>query len=265
MTTEAVAYRERLMAEAAAERSKMLDEARDEAQERVRAVERELADAHQSERSSLINQITELEGTHKLLQDDVSRFEQYLKQRAAQVRSALEDVTAILDDPEGLRAQDGIEPADIDDLEADAYPPIAVEVVALNDLESEADLAAEAIARPTNVVDAAELEELAPDPAQPADDADEPEDEFFGDDDDPEMGVTTQVIAPPPLDEASIDPQEETLPPPARGAEAPAAGSFADDLRRATNEEHPINDPIGSFLEDDKQDRGTGGWFGRRR
>lgn len=252
MTTEAVAYRERLMAEAAAERSKMLDEARDEAQERVRSVERELADAHEAERASLVSQITELQGTHKLLQDDVSRFEQHMKHRAAQVRAALEDITGVLDDPEGLRAQDGLEPAAIDELDSEAYPPIAVEVVALNDLESEAQLAAEAAAHSGDVVDAAELEELAPNPG----DAD-----YVEYDGDPELGVQTQTIAPPPLDEA-VGSEDDTALPPANGDGDP----FLDELRRVTSEETPTDDAINDFLDDDdKRDRGTGGWFGRRR
>lgn len=255
MTTEAVAYRERLMAEAAAERSKMLDDARDEAQERVRAVERELADAHETERTQLISQITELQGTHKLLQDDVARFEQHIKHRSAQIRAALEDITGVIDDPERLRAQDGIEPADINDLDMDAYPPIAVEVVALNDLESEAELAAEAIARPTDVVDAAEFDELAPDPTAEA--------EFDEDEgDDPELGVTTQIISPPSLDEVDdLGKDEETLPPAPNGQGDP----FLDELRRVTSEDPSESDPISSFLDEDKPDRGTGGWFGRRR
>ncbi|MEM9565093.1 MAG: DivIVA domain-containing protein [Actinomycetota bacterium] len=254
MTTEAVAYRERLMAEAAAERSKMLDEARDEAKERVQAVERELADAHEAERSALISQITELQGTHKLLQDDVGRFEQHLKQRAAQVRAALEDITQVLDDPERLRSHDGLEPAAIDDLDAEAYPPIAVEVVALNDLESEAEAAASAVAQPGDVIDAAELDELAPDPTGQGD--------GDYDDGDPELGVQTQTISPPPLEDAPLGPDDETQPP------APANGDgdpFLDELRRVTNEDPSSDDPISDFLDDDKRDRGAGGWFGRRR
>lgn len=259
MTTEAVAYRERLMAEAAAERSKMLDEARDEAQERVRSVERELADAHESERTSLVSQITELQGTHKLLQDDVTRFEQHIKNRAAQVRAALEDITTMLDDPEGLRAQDGLEPAAIDDLDSEAYPPIAVEVVALNDLESEAELAAQAAAHSGDVVDAAELDELAPNPALAADDPGTYDDYDGGD---PELGVKTQTIVPPPLDDVGIGSEDDTALPPANGDGDP----FLDELRRVTSEESPTDDAINDFLDDDdKRDRGTGGWFGRRR
>lgn len=254
MTTEAVAYRERLMAEAAAERSKMLDEARDEAQERVRAVEKELVDAHEVERSSLINQITDLQSTHKLLQDDVGRFEQHIKSRAAQVRAALEDITQVLDDPERLRAQDGIEPADIDDLDAESYPPIAVEVVALDDLESEADLASEAIARPNEVVDAAELDELAPDPA-PAGNGEE------GEPGDPELGVKTQTIMPPPLDEV-VEETDGEVPPPSNGQ---GTDPFLDELRRVTAEDPDGSDAISDFLDEDKPDRGAGGWFGRRR
>ncbi len=269
MTTEAVAYRERLMAEAASERSKMLDDARDEAHERVRAVEQELAEAHENERSQLVSQITELQDTHKLLQDDVVRFEQHIKSRSAEIRSALEDITEALDDPERLRAKDGIEPADIEDFEADAYPPIAVEVVALNDLEVEAQLAAEAAAQPRDLVDAAEFDELAPEPSQIV------EDEVLENHhEDPQMGVETQTVVPPSLDnveveveaavgEAVIGLDDETGHP--ANAEAAAGDPFLDELRRVTNEDPPADDAISDFLDDDKPDRGNGGWFGRRR
>ncbi len=259
MTTEAVAYRERLMAEAAAERSKMLDEARDEAQERVQAVERELADAHEAERTALVSQISELQGTHKLLQDDVSRFELHLKQRAGQVRAALDDISSVLDDPERLRSHDGLEPAAIDDLDADAYPPIAVEVVALNDLESEAEAAANAVAQPSDVIEASDLEVLAPEASEQDDFEDY--DEY---DNDPELGVQTQTITPPPLEDA-VSSEDDTMPPPQANGHGDG-DPFLDELRRVTNEDPNLDDPIGDFLDDDdKRDRGAGGWFGRRR
>ena len=285
MTTEAVAYRERLMAEAAAERSKMLDEARDEAQSRVSSVEKELAEAHEAERTKLVNQIDELQNTHKLLQDDVGRFEQHLKNRSAEVRAALEDITAALDDPERLRSKDGIEPADIEEFEADDYPPIAVEVVALNDLEAEAQMAAEATARPGEVLDAAELEELAPEPELEDDDyeveaepeafeevidLDEPEaavEEY--DAEDPQLGVQTQTVSPQMLAEAQQQPilnnghlDDATNPPPPMGDDQ--GDPFLDELRRVTTEDPQNGDAISDFL-DDKQERGGGGWFGRRK
>jgi cell division septum initiation protein DivIVA len=286
MTTEAVAYRERLMAEAAAERSKMLDDARDEAQTRVTSVEKELAEAHEAERTKLVNQIDELQNTHKLLQDDVGRFEQHLKNRSSEVRAALEDITAALDDPERLRSKDGIEPADIEEFEADDYPPIAVEVVALNDLEAEAQMAAEATARPGEVLDAAELEELAPEPELEDDDYEleaevEQVDEVIDLDgevaveefevEDPQLGVQTQTVSPQMLAEAQQQPilnnggghlDDATAPPPPMGDDQ--GDPFLDELRRVTTEDPQNGDAISDFL-DDKQERGGGGWFGRRK
>ncbi len=289
MTTEAVAYRERLMAEAAAERSKLLDEARDDAQSRVRAVEKELAEAHEAERSQLVNQIDELQGTHRLLQEDVVRFEQHLKARTGEVRAALEEITVVLDDPERLRSKDGIEPADIEEFASADYPPIAVEVVALNELEAEAQMAAEATARPGEVLNAADLEELAAEEAEDEeeyvydDDAEveeyfeatadpEPEAEAepvleqeFYDDHDPQIGVDTQVVTPQMLEGHSIlngDSDTDMPPPPSASVEQ--NDPYMDELRRTTNEEPRMSDPISDFL-DDKQDRGGGGWFGRRK
>ncbi len=282
MTTEAVAYRERLMAEAAAERSKMLEEARDEAQARVASVEKELAEAHEAERTKLVNQIDGLQDTHKLLQDDVLRFEQHIKSRSSEVRAALEDITAALDDPERLRSKDGIEPADIEEFEADDYPPIAVEVVALNDLEAEAQMAAEATARPGEVLHAAELEELAPEPELEEDYDLETEEEVYEevidlDSDaeeyeveDPQIGVQTQTVSPEML--AELQQQQpilnnghadDTVPPPPAG-EGQQGDPFLDELRRVTTEDPQNSDAISDFL-DDKQERGGGGWFGRRK
>ncbi len=270
MTTEAVAYRERLMAEAAAERSKMLDQARDEAEARVAAVEKELAEAHEAERTKLVNQIDDLQGTHKLLQDDVIRFEQHMQARSAEVRAALEEITAVLDDPDRLRSKDGIEPAEIEEFEAADYPPIAVEVVALNDLEAEAQMAAEATARPGEVLHASELEELAPDLED--DDYEVDEDSDYDEEleevaegyDDPQVGVDTQTVA-PTTDGPHAGPSADgngggNPPPPGTDQGDP----FLDELRRVTTEDPQNGDPISDFL-DDKQERGGGGWFGRRK
>lgn len=299
MTTEAVAYRERLMAEAATERAKLLEDARDEAKAKVEAVERELGEAHDAERSKLVTQIAELQDTHKLLQDDVSRFEQHLQTRTNEVRSALEEMSAVLDDPERLRSKDGIEPADIEDLEEGDYPPIAVEVVALNDLEAEAQMAAEATARPGEVIDAADLEELVPE-AEAAAVAEEVEavdaaefeaeaveivaeesesileaEEFVDAEngafaEDPQIGVQTQIVAPYDANQGVLngDAGADVAPPP---PPAPGQGSadgdpFLDELRRVTTEEPDDADAISDFLDDKSRDRGnSGGWFGRRR
>jgi cell division septum initiation protein DivIVA len=297
MTTEAVAYRERLMAEAATERAKLLEDARDEAKVKVEAVERELGEAHDAERSKLVTQIAELQDTHKLLQDDVSRFEQHLQTRTQEVRSALEEMSAVLDDPERLRSKDGIEPADIQDLEEGDYPPIAVEVVALNDLEAEAQMAAEATARPGEVIDAADLEELAPDEEVAVDEVEEvaaaefeeeaveivPEEaepileaeEFVASEngeyvEDPQIGVQTQIVAPYDANQGVLngdaDADVAPPPPPAPGQGAADGDPFLDELRRVTTEEPDDADAISDFLDDKARDRGnSGGWFGRRR
>ncbi len=272
MTTEAVAYRERLMAEAAAERAKMLDEARDEAQGRVDAVEKELAEAHEAERTQLVNQIDELQHTHKLLQDDVTRFEHHLAARSAEVRAALEDITGVLDDPDRLRGSEGIEAAEIEEFQAADYPPIAVEVVALNELDAEAQAAAESTAHPGEVINASELEELAGEDDEIDLELEEEfeqvvieEDQGFGETteqpmagytEDPQIGVETQSVpSPAPAEAVAV-----ATPPQPNDAEDP----FLDELRRVTTEEPQHGDAIADFL-DDKQERGGGSWFGRRK
>ncbi len=301
LTTEAVAYRERLMAEAAAERARLLDEAKDEARSRLESVESELAEAHEAERTKLVSQITELEETHRLLQGDVERFEQHLAQRNAEVRAALDEITAALDDPQRLRRNNGIEPAELKEFNAGDYPPIAVEVVALNELEDEARVAAETTAPTADVVEAADLDVLAPDPEADMDEGidldlddgiavqavntidsipplDETEMETEAESeadpltapidveqgqppepgpDDPQLGVDTQVVPPPPVPGAGQNGQP--------GDETEESGDpFLEELRRATSEDADTDDAISDFF-DNKPDRGGGGWFGRRR
>jgi len=290
MTTEAVAYRERLMSEAASERTRLLEEARDEAKQRLESVETELAHAHETERTKLVSQISELEETHDLLQDDVQRFEEHLAARCSQVQAALDDISVVLEDPKRLRSNDLIEPAQLKEFNADNYPPIAVEVVALNELEAEAESSAEETARTDDTISAADLDVLAPDPTIDVDegvdvdlddglavqtdtgelDAEEVA-EVIGEldidvtadnsDGDPQIGVDTQVVPPPPApeDDESVSANGDT------GGEEGATGDpFLDELRRVTSEDPGEDDAIADFL-DDKQDRGGGGWFGRRK
>ncbi|MDH3294600.1 MAG: DivIVA domain-containing protein [Acidimicrobiia bacterium] len=299
MTTEAVAYRERLMAEAAAERTRLLEEARDEARKRLESVEKELAEAHDSERTRLISQIGELEETHDLLQKDVDRFEEHLAARCADVQAALNDISFVLEDPTRLRNNDGIEAAELKEFNAEKYPPVAVEVVALNELEVEARTSAEATAKTDDTISAADLDVLAPDPDADVDEgveldlddglavqtgdidlaevavtgdveieqaansqlAEDPAADHNGDGD-PQLGVDTQVIAPPPVpgpeDEAIVLANSEV------GADGATGDPFLDELRRVTTEDPNPDDAISEFF-DEQQDRGGGGWFGRRR
>ena len=266
MTTEAVAHRERLLADAAAERAKMLENAKDEAQQRVNAVEEELARAHESERTQLLEQINDLQHIHGLLQADVSRFERHLEARRTDVKQALDELNAVLDDPELLRSREALEPAEIGVVDSTDYPPISVEVVALDELEAEANIAIAETSRPTEVIAPEELDEIAPSDIDSTDqDGDEVAEADEADYDDEPEAVAEVVNA-----------NGETSP--NGGAQAPAAASgqdganpppptgdpFLDELRRVTTEEPGAGDPITDFLEDDQANRG-GGWFGRRK
>lgn len=268
MTTEAVAHRERLLAEAAAERAKMLESAKEEAEARIKAVEEELAEAHEGERAKLLEQIADLQHIHGLLQGDVSRFERHLEARRADVKSALDELNAVLDDPDLLRAREALEPAEIGVVDTSAYPPISVEVVALEELANEADVAAEETQRAGDPIAADELE-LDSDAADDAygDEQVEPvpatgRGEHYPEDDD--------AGPPPVLAEVSATGEQSTPPPSSdtngqdSASPAPTGDPFLDELRRVTTEEPAAGDPITDFLEDEGANR-TGGWFGRRK
>lgn len=275
MTTEAVAYRERLMAEAAAERARMLEEATEEARNRVEQVENELVEAHEQERASLIDQITDLTEKHRLLQDDVDRFEQHLTGRRSEVQSALDEIISVLDDPGRLRPEGGIEPAELDEFEPDDYPPIAVEVVALNELESEAQLAAAATAPTSETISAADLDELDLTDESIVLDGEVDEERYVDNGhtadfvetasvDDPQLGVQTQVVPPPPIlaEEESVVADVEVL-----TDDQTIEPAEIDDQTWPSTEDGPDEDAMSDFFnnnDDDRSDRG-GGWFGRRR
>jgi vacuolar-type H+-ATPase subunit H len=266
MTTEAVAHRERLLADAAAERAKMLENAKDEAQQRVNAVEEELARAHESERTQLLEQINDLQHIHGLLQADVSRFERHLEARRTDVKQALDELNAVLDDPELLRSREALEPAEIGVVDSTDYPPISVEVVALDELEAEANIAIAETSRPTEVIAPEELDEIAPSDAlssdSDGDDAGEADEADY--DDEPEaaaevVNANGETSANGGAQaSAGASGQDGANPPP------PTGDPFLDELRRVTTEEPGAGDPITDFLEDDQANRG-GGWFGRKK
>jgi cell division initiation protein len=280
MTTEAVAHRERMLAEAAAERAKMLETAKEEAQQRVNAVEEELAQAHEAERSRLLEQIADLQHIHGLLQGDVSRFERHLEARRGDVKKALDELNAVLDDPELLRSREALEPAEIGVVDSTDYPPIAVEVMALEELEQEADAAIAETSRPSEAINVDELEDLTSAESAADDDNDgggpdigdrvvhayesEPPAEYVPAypevaDEEPPLAATEPVSNGGPQVSGSVASAESANPPP------PTGDPFLDELRRVTTEEPGAGDPITDFLDDDQANRGSGGWFGRRK
>ncbi|MCP3988496.1 MAG: hypothetical protein GY724_05465 [Actinomycetia bacterium] len=261
MTTEAVAHRERLLADAAAERAKMLENAKDEAQQRVNAVEEELARAHESERTQLLEQINDLQHIHGLLQADVSRFERHLEARRTDVKQALDELNAVLDDPELLRSREALEPAEIGVVDSTDYPPISVEVVALDELETEANIAIEETSRPTEVIAPEELDEIAPSDVRGADHDGDDAAEY-----DDEVEAPAEVVNANGETSSNGGAQASASAPGQDGANPPppTGDPFLDELRRVTTEEPGVGDPITDFLEDDQANRG-GGWFGRKK
>lgn len=289
MTTEAVAYRERLMAEAATDRAKMLEEAKDEAAQKVSAVEKELVEAHDTERMRLVDEVGGLQKQHKALTNDVKKFEAFIESRSQEIRSALADITGILDDPDRLKNGSEFEVAEIEEFDSEDYPPVAVEVVALNELETEAEMAFEATTRPGDAIDAADLDDLVDDskangvqesvatgqsatnsmPTDPETEDHPMADGFISD---PQLGVDTQTV-PNPLpnvadDGQDIAPPQPPPPTPTNGqADSSGGDPFLNELKRVTGDEQPASgDAISDFLDDSEHDeRGGGGWFGRRR
>lgn len=277
MTTEAVAHRERLLGEAAAERAKMLDSAREEAQHRVNAVVDELSLAHENERARLLDQIADLQHIHGLLQGDVTRFERHLESRRTDVKRALDELNAVLDDAEALRTREALEPAEIGVVDSTDYPPIAVEVVALHELEAEAAAAIEATTRPTEVIAPEELDDLAPptpslngeeeveeEPVYEAAAAPAPQEVVYADSYAEEITDSAAAAPPPPNGASQVPPVPVAASGPS-SASPPTGDPFLDELRRVTTEEPAAGDPITNFLEDDNSNRGGGGWFGRRK
>ena len=282
MTTEAVAQRERMLGEAATERAKMLDTAKNEAAQRVAEVEEELAQAHESERSRLLEQIADLQHVHGLLQGDVARFERHLEARRADVKTALDELNAVLDDPELLRAREALEPAEIGVVDTTDYPPIAVEVVALDDLEQEAAAAVESTSRVNEVVNPEELDDLAPAEDDEQDDASTDDGVSVaaadgGYDTDDDEDYDEQEYVDPEQPEAAIinldgqtNGSAEVTGPIASAVEdgiappPPTGDPFLDELRRVTTEEPGAGDPISDFLDEDGVNKGSG-WFGRRK
>jgi len=268
MQKEAEDHRDTLVAEAEGERARLLEAAAAEVKERKDKIEKELVDAHESERANLLEQISDLKGTHNLLQKDVTRFEDHLQSRREDVRKALNEITEVLDDPERLRVEDPIESAEIPDFDADEYAPIGLDVESVTALEEEANLSIETTTQ-EELIDAEELNAL--EITEDNDDVDDGASEIVFDSDSIEdfdstadsFEVEDVEFVEENLEE--LDEAEKIVPPPPPGSNSgsSAGDPYLEELRRVTTEDPLDGDPITSFLDDDSDK--SSGWFGRKK
>lgn len=98
------ARRAELLADVDAERNEMLGEIKAAAEARRQAIEAELTQTEGAERAELLSQIEDLQGIRAMLVDDVELLERHLDVRREAVRSVVAEISAVIDEPERLRA-----------------------------------------------------------------------------------------------------------------------------------------------------------------
>ena len=276
MTREAEAAKAEMIAEAEAERAKMLEDASSEVKERLAKIEAELEEAHDTERANLMSQISELQDTHKLLQTDVTRFEEHLESRREDVRKALNEITEVLDDPDRLRVEEPIQPAEVPGFEPEDYPPISVNSDSVEELEQEAVIASEATAPPEETIDISEFDSLN----VVVEDEDDDAVDVYIDDDylvdgeaegleqeayvEDDQGDQADYLVDIETEEGADDDGSGRLTPPPPPMSSDGGDPYLEELRRVTTEEPTADDAISSFLDDD-QSKAGGGWFGRKK
>jgi DivIVA domain-containing protein len=143
LVAEARARHAEVATEVEAERTRLLAEARQDCEERVARVQAELSDTHEAMRAELVEQVQQLTQVRDLLTEDIERLEAHVEVRRQQVRAALAELGAVLDDPDKLH---GVVPslAELDPaVGGEGYEPVAVEVGSLAELAPPTDGLAE--------------------------------------------------------------------------------------------------------------------------
>jgi DivIVA domain-containing protein len=255
LSEDAEAQRASILAEAEAEAARIVDGARQDCQDRIERVEAELAEAHQSRRDELVEQIAQLSEVRRSLADDVERLEAHVTRRREAIRGALDELAAVLDDPDKL-VQPPPPPtsgAEAPDPAGFVTAPLAVAAmdefptVAGGPRSASALLLGEVAATGTG---AGEQAAAGPDTA------------WHGVvDADADAGDGEPWEPPPVLDPSAEEPARpawaDAVPP----ADAPAAHDpFLDELRRASGDDDAALDRF--FDEADEERRS--GWFRRR-
>jgi cell division septum initiation protein DivIVA len=138
---EAHAQREQMLADAESERAQLLADALEHAESRKTAIEEELLSEQGIRRNELLAEISQLERSRDDLSADVQRFEQFLEGRRENVRGALTELNAVLDDPELLAETDVPEPAEIGLLDPEELTALSIDSYSIGTLGTEVDAA----------------------------------------------------------------------------------------------------------------------------
>lgn len=258
--SEAEVERADVAAQAVRDANGLVDEARRTLMEKVTAAEAELADAHESTRADLIAQIAELRRTRDALATDVDHFEGHLAARRETIRTALAEMTAVVDDPERLRTSmpptpvevADLTPADVADINIDVPSIDSIGVGVVADATADAETSDDIVwADESETFDAdSDLHAGEATEAVPVIDvdADAATDDEYGDG----AARPAWAEAVPEADDVAVEP--------------PSGDPFLDELRRATNgdDEGDDDQALANFLNEEGEDD-KGGWFGRRR
>lgn len=121
----------------------MVDNARATIDNKIAEAEAELSETHVSTRDELIAQIESLQATRDALAGDVENFEGHLAERREVIRSAIAELSEVVEDPERLRTV--MPPTPLADL-PDVGPtdPVDITVTSLDTLAADVADAAEA-------------------------------------------------------------------------------------------------------------------------
>lgn len=280
LSTDAEQRHAAALAEADDQRNRVLAEARQHCEDRIAAVEAELAQTLEARRDELLAQIAGLDEARDALAADVELLEGHVSRRRHELRTALDELAAMLDDPAKLQDVPPPPLRTVDVPDPAVYEPTAIQVAALADLTA-AGASAEpeggSISEPQAEVEAAAVD--APDEAPVAESA-EP-DGWDGEGVDP--GPATE-LHPIVVDDEGVEPAPELegwaglaavpgepVDEPARPAWADAVPAetadqpdpFLDELRRASAGGGEDGDAMERFFGEGEEDRRTG-WFRRK-
>lgn len=280
----------------------MIDAARATIDAKVVEAEAELAYAHVSTRDDLIEQIGSLQRAREALAVDVEHFEGHLADRREVIRTAIAELSEVVEHPERLRTVMPPTPSDAA-IDLGSAEPVTIDVVSLDTLASQVAQDAEAQgipapdlaasnegdgSRPAGddtawsdpestwsqppVDDEALSAGLLIEAVPPADQTDEHIDE----------GEPTQAV--PIVDSIPSDPTDDSDSeldagePPVQAQlddlatddvdsslDDATSDPFLDELRRVTSDEDD-DEGLSNFLnEGEGEDDGKGGWFGLRK
>jgi len=280
----------------------MIDAARATIDAKVAEAEAELADAHVSTRDDLMEQIGSLQRAREALAVDVEQFEGHLAERREVIRTAIAELSEVVEHPERLRTVMPPTPSH-EAIDLGSAEPVAIDVVSLDTLASQVaeDAEAQGILAPDLAVSSE-----GDGPAWTEDDTDwsDPDSTWSRpavDDEALSAGLLIEAVAPADQTARPIDEDEPTQAVPIvdtspgdpideldseqAAEEAPVRAQlddlapddldspldqatsdpFLDELRRVTSDEED-DEALSNFLnEGEGEDDGKGGWFGRRK